>query len=58
MNIIKEVNLEGKWLFTPEGGQKAEIQVPGGGWLKQGFNCEAGTYERYISIPDAGGHQV
>ncbi|MDO8685358.1 MAG: glycoside hydrolase family 2 TIM barrel-domain containing protein, partial [Clostridiales bacterium] len=52
MNAIREVDLKGTWSFTPEGGKRVEIQVPGGGWLKQGFNCEAGTYERYITIPE------
>lgn len=52
MNAIKEINLAGVWGFTPEGGKRDEIQIPGGGWLKQGFVCEAGTYERYITIPD------
>lgn len=47
------INLEGQWGFTPENKQKTTIQVPGGGWLKQGFDCEAATYERYIDIPVA-----
>lgn len=51
MNLIKQVDLKGTWRFTPEGGSSAEIAVPGGGWLKQGFDCEAGLYETTIQIP-------
>lgn len=58
MNAIKKVNLEGSWDFTPENGEKQQIKVPGGGWLKQGFVCEAGTYETWIKIPDTGRPQV
>ena len=58
MNPIKEVTIAGTWDFTPEGGEKEVIEVPGGGWLKQGFSCEAGTYERYITIPAVGKPQV
>src|SRR5215475_1887329 len=31
------VSLEGPWTFTPVGGAATTIQVPGGGWLAQGF---------------------
>ena len=58
MNYLMETCLHSKWTFTPENGTPAEILVPGGGWLKQGFDCEAGTYETRISIPDAGQPQV
>ena len=58
MNPILELNLAGTWDFTPENGQPTTIQVPGGGWLKQGFHCEAGVYQRTITIPAAGGPQV
>jgi len=51
MGPILEVDLAGIWRFTPQGGEPADIRVPGGGWLKQGFDCEAGTYEREITIP-------
>lgn len=57
-DAIFEANLAGMWSFTPENGKKTQIKVPGGGWLKQGFDCEAGTYERYITIPDTGMEQV
>ncbi len=58
MNAIAEVNLAGTWSFTPENGPAAVIQVPGGGWLKQGFDCEAGVYQRRITIPDTGAPQA
>lgn len=58
MNGIKELSLAGKWYFTPEDGKKKQIEVPGGGWLKQGFDCEAGTYETRIKIPDSGRTQT
>ena len=38
----EEINLAGEWQFKPENASWRTIQVPGGGWLKQGFNCEAG----------------
>lgn len=50
--VLAEVNLAGPWEFTPEGGVPTTIQVPGGGWLKQGFSCEAGTYARWLTVPD------
>lgn len=35
------------------------IQVPGGGWVKQGWtNLSIGEYERQIEIPDIAGPQV
>lgn len=58
MNPIMETSLHGTWTFTPENGISADIQVPGGGWLKQGFDCEAGTYETTIAIPDSGRPQA
>jgi hypothetical protein len=58
MNPILETCLHGKWAFTPENGSITEISVPGGGWLKQGFDCEAGTYETTISILDSGKPQA
>ena len=53
MHPLIETDLAGKWRFIPEGGAPTTIQVPGGGWLKQGFDCEAATYERSITIPNA-----
>ncbi len=58
MAWLADIDLAGSWGFTPEGGERTTIQVPGGGWLKQGFDCEAGTYERRIAIPDLGRPQV
>ena len=50
-DVLAELNLAGTWEFQPEGGAWTQIQVPGGGWLKQGFDCEAGTYQTWIKIP-------
>ena len=58
IHAIQEIDLAGRWDFIPEGGGRTTIQVPGGGWLKQGFDCEAGTYERRITIPDTGSPQT
>lgn len=55
---FQEINLAGTWDFTPKNGQPTTIQVPGGGWLKQGFDCEAGTYQRIITIPGTGRPQT
>ena len=54
MNTIKEIDLAGQWDFVPENGvgEQLTIQVPGGGWLKQGLDCEAAVYKRSIYIPD------
>jgi len=52
------VDLGGIWTFVPEHGQPAPIQVPGGGWLKQGFTCEAGTYQTRLQVPEAGWPQA
>lgn len=54
MDPILIADLSGDWSFAPEGGRQTVIRVPGGGWLKQGFDCEAGTYERRITVPDSG----
>ncbi len=51
-------SIEGAWDFTPSGGTKRSIQVPGGGWLKQGINASSGTYETQITVPDSGGPQT
>ncbi len=55
---LHEVDLAGAWEFQPEGGSWKTIQVPGGGWLKQGFDCEAATYQRRIHIPHTRRPQV
>jgi len=58
MNPIREIDLTGSWNFIPEEGKRTTIEVPGGGWLKQGFSCEAGTYELPITIPSVRDSQV
>ena len=64
MQPLYTADLAGIWEFTPEVGLAqigpansvgtATIRVPGGGWLKQGFDCEAGSYQTRITIPDVG----
>jgi len=51
-------SIAGTWDFTPEGGSKRTIQVPGGGWLKQGINASSGTYSTQITVPDSGAAQT
>lgn len=49
------VDLSGTWNFTPQGGTATTIQVPGGGWYKQGFtSVSEATYARSITIPNTG----
>ena len=49
--MTRIINLDDGWTFNPENsGDKTDIKIRGG-WLKQGFDCEAGTYERRIRIP-------
>jgi len=50
-------SIAGAWDFTPAGGAKRSIQVPGGGWLKQGISASSGTYATQIAVPDSGGPQ-
>jgi hypothetical protein len=50
-------SIAGTWDFTPAGGSKRSIQVPGGGWLKQGINASSGTYATQLAVPDSGGPQ-
>jgi hypothetical protein len=47
-------SIAGTWDFTPAGGSKRTIQVPGGGWLKQGITASSGTYTTQITVPDSG----
>jgi len=42
MNPTTKINLSDKSRFTPENGESTEINISGG-WLKQGFDCEAST---------------
>jgi uncharacterized membrane protein len=51
-------SIAGAWDFTPMGGSKTTIQVPGGGWLKQGINASSGTYATQITVPDTGAPQT
>lgn len=42
-----------KWEFRPEGGSWGAINVPEGGWRKQGHKCDAGTYRTTFTLPDS-----
>ena len=45
--------------FTPAGGSTTTIQVPGGGWYKQGFaSVSEATYVRSITLPASSQAQV
>ncbi len=52
------VSIAGTWDFTPQAGARTQIQVPGGGWFKQGFNIPSATYETSITVPDLGRPQT
>jgi hypothetical protein len=51
-------SIAGAWDFTPAGGTKRSIQVPGGGWLKQGISASSATYAKQITVPDSGAPQT
>jgi hypothetical protein len=51
-------SIAGTWDFTPAGGAKRTLQVPGGGWAKQGVNASSGTYATQITVPDSGAAQT
>ncbi len=51
-------SIAGAWDFTPAGGAKRTLQVPGGGWFKQGVNAASGTYATQITVPDSGATQT
>jgi len=51
-------SIAGTWDFTPAGGSKRSIQVPGGGWAKQGINAASGTYATQITVPASGAAQT
>ncbi len=56
---LSVVDLSGTWAFTPQGGSATTIQVPGGGWYKQGFTTiTQADYQRTITVPDSGQAQV
>lgn len=56
---VQTVDLSGSWDFDPDDGSPTTIQVPGGGWYKQGFTSTVeADYSTTISIPDIGQPQV
>src|SRR5438876_2469664 len=56
---VTTVDLSGTWSFTPAGGSTTTIQVPGGGWYKQGFtSVSEATYVRSITLPASSQAQV
>lgn len=63
-NPVQTVNLAGSWTFKyMSSGARPKlttttIQVPGGGWKKQGFTCKEADYSRSITIPNSGQPQV
>lgn len=42
-----------QWQFQPEGRKFKAIDVPAGGWVAQGFNCQAGVYRARVPVPKA-----
>lgn len=58
---IAAVDLGGTWDFKPlePAADATTIQVPGGGWVKQGFrNTSIAEYSRSITVPDTGQPQT
>jgi len=54
-SAVQSVDLSGPWSFTPLGGRTTTVQVPGGGWYKQGYTETAeAVYSRTITIPATG----
>ena len=54
-------SLDGTWTFTPSGAAATTIQVPGGGWVAQGFSrtsVTAARYDRMVTVPDLGRAQA
>jgi len=51
-------SVAGTWTFTPSGAAATTIEVPGGGWLAQGFKTSAARYERTVTVPDLGRAQA
>ncbi|GAA3850470.1 RICIN domain-containing protein [Streptomyces lacrimifluminis] len=52
---IRSVDLAGTWGFTPKGRAATSINVPGGGWYKQGFtDVNEATYSRTVTVPNSG----
>ena len=55
----KVVSISGTWGFSPNDGAPTSIEVPGGGWLAQGFGATTrARYERSITIPTLGEPQA
>jgi len=55
---VQTVDLSGTWNFTPDGSSQTTIQVPGGGWFKQGFTTvDTADYEKTITIPNVSSTQ-
>ncbi|MDP9001755.1 MAG: beta-galactosidase [Myxococcota bacterium] len=52
------MSIAGQWDFIPASQVATKIQVPGGGWVKQGFTVPSATYQTRITIPDAGAPQT
>ncbi|BCX49831.1 beta-galactosidase [Haloferula helveola] len=60
---VQRVDLSGEWDFSYKGASAGErvdteIEVPGGGWYKQGFRTSEADYSRTIHVPDRGAPQV
>ena len=51
-------SVAGTWTFTPSGAAATTIEVPGGGWVAQGFKTSAARYERTVTVPDLGRPQA
>jgi hypothetical protein len=48
----REVDLSGRWGFQPAGREPTTIEVPGGGWYRQGFtDVGEATYSRRVTVP-------
>jgi len=52
------ISIAGSWSFIPAGVGPTTIQVPGGGWLKQGVTASSATYQTQITVPDSGSAQT
>ncbi|MEX2194271.1 MAG: glycoside hydrolase family 2 TIM barrel-domain containing protein [Thermoleophilaceae bacterium] len=58
-DALAEVDLAGRWTFEPAGGRPTTIEVPGGGWVKQGHRTvKRAVYRRTITVPDVAENQV
>src|SRR3954467_10976019 len=52
------VSLEGEWTFIPARAAPTTIEVPGGGWLAQGFHVASARYARTLTVPVLGPRQA